>query len=161
MEKSNITFISIKLLIILLTYIIFRDYFIVLLIFTGAFFLLSIINSIIYRNSNGDVTLFNYRLVKYIKHKPNTNKYYFITIEDNSCIFIYKSTWLYSRYINSYYYDSSLNLDLNDLKKHLLYCIDIDNTKKTKDNNREIIKKWSGALTDELERDNTITKILK
>lgn len=109
--------------------------------------------------TDGDYRLIQINKVKKVKH-PQSDKYYF-TITSNNIITLFRSHLFYNKYINYFYIDKK-EASIKQIKEELNYYIkkDLPISVDYQDFYKEV-NNWSGALSDDLERDDKIKNILK
>lgn len=158
MIKSNI-FWLITCLITCIISVFFKDLFniwyLIPIFYMGVLLIVQLFTFII---SDGDYRLIQINKVKKVKH-PKSDKYYFTITKDN-LVTLYRSHLGYSKYIN-YFYIQKKEANIQKFKDDLNIYIqkDLPISAEFSDFYNEI-DKWSGALSDELERDSKIKDIL-
>lgn len=158
MERTNRTYLLLLIITTISSYLISQNWEVVLISSFTYMFTILFINLLVCKITEDDKSLINIRKIKYVKHPKS--KHYFIYYEsDNDRIKLYKSNIFYSEWISTYYiYDDTF--DINDLCKTLLNEVNSD-IKEYSSTVDDELKKWSGALTKDMERNCEITEILK
>lgn len=133
----------------------FNIWYLIPIFYIGALLIVQLFTFII---SDGDYRLIQINKVKKVKH-PKSDKYYFTITKDN-LVTLYRSHLGYSKYIN-YFYIQKKEANIQKFKDDLNIYIqkDLPISAEFSDFYNEI-DNWSGALSDELERDSKIKDIL-
>lgn len=157
MERSIKTYLSLLLAIMIVSYIITQSFTLSLAITSMPLLLILLVSLMIGKSTNDEILIINIRKVKYVNHPRN--KTYFIYYDGDGEIKLYKSNLFYSKYIYTYY-SHGKKLDIDDLCRELLFEIDND-MDEYNDTIVNTINNWSGALTRDQEREDSINNILK